>query len=88
MCDHIHFKELEGRVDDLEKNQAVHNAASDERFRATDTTIGQLLICFKCVFGAFFILLLILVFAVVYGAIGERGFYSINHAVQELTVQP
>lgn len=85
MCDHVHFKELENRVVQIEKKQDAHEAASKEKFEATEKTVGLLVTCFKWVFGALFVLLLIMVFTVVYGAIGERGLHSVSHAVQETT---
>ena len=85
MCDHVHFKELENRVLQIEKKQDVHEAASTEKFKATEKIVGLLVTCFKWVFGALFVLLLIMVFTVAYGAIGERGLNSVSRAVQEIT---
>lgn len=84
MCDKEHFEKLEGRVGCLEKAHASHEAAAKERFAATEKTMGLLVTCFKWVFGSMFLLLLIMAFTVVYGAIGERGLHSVSGAVQDV----
>lgn len=84
MCDKEHFEELEGRVGSLEKAHASHEAAAKEKFDATEKTVGLLVTCFKWVFGSMFLLLLIMAFTVIYGAIGERGLHSVSDAVHEI----
>lgn len=85
MCDKEHFEKLEDRVGCLEKAHAIHEASAMEKFQATEKTMGLLVTCFKWVFGSMFLLLLIMAFTVVYGAIGERGLHSVSNAVNETT---
>lgn len=80
MCDKAHFDELEDRVNLLEKAHEVHNAESKVRFESMEKTIRLQITCFKWVFVSMFTLLIILVLAVVYGAIGEKGMNSVSHA--------
>lgn len=83
MCDKEHYHQLEGRVDKLEEDTKCHEAVSRERFASYDKSMGMLITIFKWVFGAMFIVLLIQMFTVIYGAIGEKGLHSVQHAVQE-----
>lgn len=77
MCDKEKFRELEDRVDDLEKNYAVHAAASGEQIKTLFAAV-QKLFWITCVFGG------ILLLTVVYGAIGEKGFNHVTNAAEEL----
>lgn len=83
MCDKEHFHELEGRVDKLELDAAQHKASADEKFNGFEKSLAFLITLFKWVFGAMFIVLLFQMFTVIYGAIGERGLHSVQHAVEE-----
>lgn len=83
MCDKAHYEELEGRVNELEKTTSQHEAASNEKFAGFEKSMGLMITIFKWVFGAMFIVLLIQMFTVIYGAIGERGLHSVQRAVQE-----
>lgn len=78
MCDKVHFEKLEGRVEALEKDFAVHNAISTEQiktlFKAT-----RLLLWVSILFTGTLLL------TVVYGAIGERGFKHVTTAASEFT---
>lgn len=84
MCDKAHFEELEDRVTLLEKGQEVHNAESKIKFENMERTIKLQIICFKWVFVSMFTILIILVLAVVYGAIGDKGMNSVSHAASEI----
>lgn len=84
MCDKEHFEKLEERVNDLEVAQKEHCAASDVRFKEQEKTVKLLIACFKWVFGSLFLLLLIFAFAIIYGAIGERGLNAVGHAVHQV----
>lgn len=83
MCDKEHFHELEGRVDKLEIDAAQHTASANEKFTGVEKSLAFLITLFKWVFGAMFIVLLFQMFTVIYGAIGERGLHSVQHAVRE-----
>ena len=84
MCDKAHYEELEDRVTTLEKCQEVHNAESKVKFEHMEKTIRLQIICFKWVFVSMFTILIILVLAVVYGAIGKEGMNSVSHAASEI----
>lgn len=80
MYNDAQFEELENRVNVLEKVQEVHNAESKVKFENVEKTIRLQITCFKWVFVSMFTVLIILVLAVVYGAIGEKGMNSVSHA--------
>lgn len=83
MCDKEHFHELEDRVDKLEIDAAQHAASSAEKFTGFEKSLAFLITLFKWVFGAMFIVLLLQMFTVIYGAIGERGLHSVQQAVEK-----
>ena len=83
MCDKEAFHRLEDRVDNLELKQCKCETATATKFEAFEKTTKLLIMGFKWVFVSLFMVVLILVFTVVYGAIGERGLHSVQHAVQE-----
>lgn len=83
MCDREHYHKLEGRVDKLEIDAAQHTASSAEKFNGFEKSLAFLITLFKWVFGAMFIVLLLQMFTVIYGAIGEKGLHSVQHAVEE-----
>ena len=83
MCDKAHYEELEGRVDKLEEDAKCHEIISKERFSNYDKSMCNIITIFKWVFGAMFIVLLIQMFTVIYGAVGEKGLHSVQHAVKE-----
>lgn len=70
MCDREHFDTLRDRVERLEDDVKVYHARTDERLktllRAALTILG--------------IVLIVSVFALVYGAIGESGFKAVTTA--------
>lgn len=78
MCDKEHFRELEGRVDDLEKAHERHEAQSEEKFKSNEKLITLLITCIKWTVGGMFLMLLLFGLAVIYGAVGEHGF---NHVI-------
>lgn len=77
MCDKEHFQKLESRIDVLEKNYAVHAAASAEQIKTLFAAV-QRLFWITCVFGG------ILLLTVVYGAIGEKGFNHVTCATKDI----
>lgn len=81
MCDKEHFEKLENRVEKLEKDYAVHAAQSTEQIK-TLFHATQRLFWVNCIFTG------ILLLAVVYGAVGERGFNNVTKAAKDLTVKP
>lgn len=81
MCDKAHYDKLEGRVDRLEMDFVKHSVASEEK-------IGTLMRGINRLFWTGWIFVLILLLAVVYGALGERGFRHVACATQEMTPNP
>jgi len=77
MCDKEHFEKLEDRVDCLEKQYAVHEAASTEQIK-TLFNATKILFWVTVFFGG------ILLLTVVYGAVGENGFNHVANAANEL----
>ena len=87
MCDREHFDTLRDRVERLEDDVKVYHARTDERlktlFRACEklsSTAATLLRAALTILG---IVLIVSVFALVYGAIGESGFKAVTRAAQE-----
>ena len=81
MCDKAHFEELEGRVEQLEKDYSTHAAVSNEQIKTLFNAVNRLF-WITCIFSG------ILLLTVVYGAIGERGFHHVTNAAKDLTVKP
>lgn len=81
MCDKVHFEELEGRVNKLEKEFAVHNAISTEQIKTLFKSTKILLWVSILYTGT-------LLLTVIYGAIGERGFNHVTDTAKDLTVKP
>ena len=77
MCDHEHFDTLRDRVDRLEDDVKVYHARTDERLKTLFQTCEKLS---STVLG---IVLIVSVFALVYGAVGERGFNAVTTAARE-----
>jgi len=69
MCDHQHFEDHEQRISALEKTDAVHDAK-------LDSITEQLRFQMYTVWGAFFLVLL----ALIWGALGPRGFNAVTKA--------
>lgn len=80
MCDKEAFKELEKRVDELEKAYVIHATQSCEQIKTLFNAV-QKLFWITCVFGG------ILLLTVVYGAIGENGFNHVTDAAKEITIK-
>jgi formate hydrogenlyase subunit 4 len=78
MCDKAAYEKLREDVDALKKDQAVHDAKSEERFK---TLFGIL----KWVISFMLTITMILLLTVIYGAIGERGFHSVTHAANGIS---
>ena len=84
MCDREHFDTLRDRVDKLEEDVKVYHARTDERLKTLfqtceklSSTAATLLRAAITILG---IILIVSVFALVYGALGERGFKSVTTA--------
>ena len=84
MCDRDHFHKLEDRVDRLESEVQVYHARTDERLKTLfqtceklSSTAATLLRAALTILG---IVLIVSVFALVYGALGERGFKAVTTA--------
>lgn len=87
MCDRDHFHKLEGRVDRLEGDVKVYQARTDERLRTLfqtceklSSTAATLLRAALTILG---IVLVVSVFALVYGAVGHDGFNAVTRAARE-----
>ena len=84
MCAKDHFHRLEDRVDRLEDDVKVYHARTDERLKTLfqtceklSSTAATLLRAALTILG---IVLIVSVFALVYGALGERGFKAVTTA--------
>ena len=84
MCDRDHFDALRDRVDLLEDDVKVYHARTDERLKTLfqtceklSSTAATLLRAALTILG---VVLIVSVFALVYGALGERGFKSVTTA--------
>ena len=84
MCDREHFDTLRDRVDRLEDAVKVYHARTDERLKTLfhaceklSSTAAMLLRAALTILG---IVLIVSVFALVYGALGERGFNAVTTA--------
>ena len=84
MCDREHFDTLRDRVDRLEDAVKVYHARTDERLKTLfktceklSSTAATLLRAALTILG---IVLIVSVFALVYGAVGESGFKAVSTA--------
>ena len=91
MCDKDHFHRLEDRVDRLEGDVKVYHARPDERLKTLfqtceklSRTAATLLRAALTILG---IVLIVSVFALVYGALGERGFKAVTTAAPTAAVR-
>lgn len=84
MCDREHFERLEGRVDALEDSVAVYHAKTDERLKTLFQTCERLsstaAIMLKAALALLGTVLIVAVFALVYGAVGGDGFNAVTRA--------
>lgn len=87
MCDREHFHNLEDRVDRLEDSVIQYHARTDERLKTLfqtceklSSTAATLLRAALTILG---IVLVVSVFALVYGALGDHGFNAVTRAAQE-----
>ena len=84
MCDKAHFDSLESRVDDLEEEVRVYHAKTDERLKTLFETCEKLSSTASLVLKAALVILgtvlIVSVFALVYGAIGSHGFNAVTNA--------
>ena len=87
MCDREHYDTLRDRVDQLENDVKVYHARTDERLKTLfqtceklSSTAATLLRAALTILG---IVLIVSVFALVYGAIGESGFKAVSTAARE-----
>ena len=91
MCDHEHYTNLAQRVDKLEESVAVYHAKTDERIKTLfqtceklSSTARSLQIAAVSLLGT---VLLICLLALVYGAVGPRGFNAVTSAAQGAAVR-
>lgn len=82
MCDREHFDTLRDRVDQLEDDVKVYHARTDERLKTLfqtceklSSTAATLLRTALTILG---IVLIVSVFALVYGAVGHDGFNAVT----------
>jgi len=87
MCDREHFHKLEDRVDRLEDSVIQYHARTDERLKTLfktceklSSTAATLLRAALTILG---IVLIVSVFALVYGAVGHDGFNAVTRAASE-----
>lgn len=87
MCNRANFHKLEDRVDRLESAVKIYHARTDERLRTLfqtceklSSTAATLLRAALTILG---IVLVISVFALVYGAVGNDGFNAVTRAARE-----
>ena len=76
MCDHDSYAKLRDRVEALEKNHIRFEEQLHTLFKSTQTM-------FRVVLVFAFILLL----AVVYGALGQRGFTAVTNAAHGMAAK-
>ena len=84
MCDREHFDTLRDRVDQLEEDVKIYHARTDERLKTLfqtceklSSTAATLLRAALTILG---IVLIVSVFALVYGALGDHGFKAVTNA--------
>ena len=88
MCDREHFDELRGRVDALEDSVAVYHAKTDERIKTLFQTCEKLsdtaTLVLKAALALLGTVLLVAVFALVYGAVGQSGFNAVTQGAAQV----
>ena len=91
MCDKAHFDNLESRVDALEQEMRVYHAKTDERIKTLFETCEKLAstasLVQKASLAILGTVLIVSVFALVYGAIGSHGFNAVTSAAQHASVK-
>ena len=84
MCDREHFDTLRDRVERLEDDVKVYHARTDERlktlFQPCEKLSSMAATFLRAVLTILGIVLIVTVFALVYGAVGERGFKDVTTA--------
>lgn len=87
MCDREHYNRLEDRVDRLEDSVNVYHAKTDERlktlFQTCEKLSGTAATVLRAALVILGIVLLVCVFALVYGAVGHDGFNAVTRAARE-----
>lgn len=86
MYDKEHFERLEGRMDAVERSMASYHAKTDERIKTLFNSCEELKesmgIARNLVYVLCFVLV-VAVFALVYGAIGQSGFNAVTRAATQ-----
>ena len=86
MCDHQHFDTLRTRVDALEDSVKEYHAKTDERittlFKSCDRLYESVGIA-RNLFYFVMLIFLIVVLALVYGAVGQGGFNAVTSAAAQ-----
>lgn len=81
------YEKLEERVDRIEGSVAVYHAKTDERLKTLFQTCERLsntaAVMLKVALTLLGTVLLVAVFALVYGAVGGDGFNAVARAAQE-----
>ena len=77
MCDKAHYEKLEGRVDALERTDIRH----DEKISNIEKALKWQAFT---VWGAFLLCLL----AIIYGALGPKGFNAVSKAAPQIMATP
>lgn len=81
------YEKLEERVDRIEGSVAVYHAKTDERLKTLFQTCERLsntaAVMLKVALTLLGAVLLVAVFALVYGAVGGDGFNAVARAAQE-----
>jgi len=89
MCDKAHYDEIEGRLDALEGEMRVYHAKTDERIKTLFETCEKLSdtasLVLKSTLAILGTVLIVSVFALVYGAVGHGGFNAVTHAARTVT---
>ncbi len=90
MCDREHFDTLRNRVDALEDSVKEYQAKTDERivtlFKSCDRLYESVGIARNMIYFVM-IIFLIVVLALVYGAVGHGGFNAVTHAASGAAAQ-
>ena len=77
MCDREHFDTLRDRVEQLEDDVKVYHARTGAKLSSTASTL------LRAALTILGIVLIVSVFALVYGALGHDGFNAVTRASQE-----
>lgn len=80
MCDEEAFAKIRDAIDELQKADAVQSEQIKTLFHTTEKQGAIMLGITKFLVAAVVSVLILTVLALVFGALGERGFNAITHA--------